>query len=107
MICLVHRSKLLLLIALLTVGCGTSRTPPGPPKEDAGSPGDRAQFLLPEEPAGAQGVIAVRQQARDGDVVIVVGRIGGSKKPFTEGRASFLIVDPELHCADEKCFDFS
>jgi hypothetical protein len=101
------RWNLLLLAGLLAAGCGTSTTPVAAPREDAGSAGDQAEFLLPEEPVGAEGVIAVRQQARDGDAVVVVGRIGGSKKPFTEGRASFLIVDPELQCANEKCFDFS
>src|SRR4051794_21107581 len=50
----------------------------------------------------ARGVIEVRKEAKDGDEVVVVGRVGGSTKPFVEGRASFLIVDPSLkpaqHC---------
>jgi hypothetical protein len=41
-------------------------------------------------------VIAVRKEAKDGDEVVVAGRVGGDEKPFTEGRAMFLIVDPSL-----------
>ena len=68
---------------------------PAPPPSDAG----RA-YRLDAEPAGAKGVQAVRQDAKDGDEVVVVGRIGGSAKPFT-GRAAFTIVDPVLkHCAE-------
>jgi hypothetical protein len=54
------------------------------------------RFVLEQEPADARGVIEVRAQAQDGDEVVVVGRVGGSTKPFTPGRATFLIVDPSL-----------
>jgi hypothetical protein len=65
---------------------------------------DGKKLLLPSEPAGAKGVIEVRKNARDGDEVVVVGRVGGAAKPFTEGRAGFLIVDPSLKpCEDGDC----
>jgi hypothetical protein len=51
------------------------------------------KYLLPSEPAGAKGVIDVRKDAKDGEEVVVVGRVGGSSTPFTPGRTSFLIVD--------------
>jgi len=54
------------------------------------------KLMLPTEPAGVKGVIAIRKEAKDGDEVIVAGQVGGSTKPFTEGRAGFLIVDPSL-----------
>src|SRR5262245_24309068 len=63
-------------------------------------------FRLASEPAGAKGVSEVRKAAgRDGDEVVVVGRIGGRAKPFVEGRAAFTIVDPALKpCGeDEGC----
>jgi hypothetical protein len=53
---------------------------------------EAAKYLLAGEPAGAKGVKGVKQASKDGDDVVVVGRIGGSKKPFT-GRAAFTIVD--------------
>jgi len=62
---------------------------------------DAKPYQLAEEPVQAQGVLAVRKDAKDGDEVVVVGRIGGSRKPFT-GRASFTIVDPSLKPCNEK-----
>ena len=43
----------------------------------------------PSEPAGAKGVIDVRKEAKDGDEVVVVGRIGGSDEAVHQGRAAF------------------
>lgn len=93
----------LLLAGALAGGCGRQGQE-GPP--DAGTAGaDGARYLLNEEPAGAKGVLEVRKQAKDGDEVVVVGRIGGDKKPWVEGRAAFWIVDPSLKScgADEGC----
>jgi len=57
--------------------------------------------LLAEEPPGAKEVLNVKQAAKDGDDVLMVGRIGGSKKPFLEGLAGFTIVDRALKsCSD-------
>ncbi len=60
----------------------------------------KEKFILAEEPSGAKSVIAVKKEAKDGDPVVVVGRIGGSKKPFT-GRAAFTLVDLSLEPNDE------
>ena len=78
--------------AVVIVGC--TKTDPAPknvpdPKASAEA---KAKYLLASEPDGAKGVIDVRSQAKDNDEVVVVGRIGGSKEPFT-GRAAFTIVD--------------
>jgi len=46
-------------------------------------------------------VKAVKERARTGDRVTIVGRIGGSVQPFVADRAVFTIVDPALpSCAD-------
>ncbi|MSQ96853.1 MAG: hypothetical protein EXR98_20185 [Gemmataceae bacterium] len=81
-----------MVAAAVIVGC--TKTEPGPKNlPDPKAAGDaRAKYLLASEPAGAKGVKEIKQQAKDGDEVVVVGRIGGSVKPFT-GRASFTIVD--------------
>jgi hypothetical protein len=84
----------LLLAAAWGAGCGKD-APPGSPPAD----GDR--YLLSEEPAGARGVKNVRERARDGDEVVVVGRIGGDARPWVEGRAAFWIVDPTLKSCKE------
>jgi hypothetical protein len=81
----------------LAAGCG----PNGPegggaPKDDPAALAEGKKYLLSAEPAGAKGVIAVRKRAKAGDEVAVVGQVGGAQRPFTEGRAQFLIVDPSL-----------
>ena len=66
-----------------------------------------SKFLLTAEPEGANDVIKVREDAKDGEEVVVVGRIGGSENPWVDGRAAFSIVDGSLKaCSDipgDKC----
>jgi hypothetical protein len=104
---LMRLSICLTLAALvgLGAGCGPSgnNTPSGGPRPDRSrtrtDPAALAEgkkYLLPSEPAGSKGVIEVRTGAKDGDEVAVVGQVGGSDRPFTEGRATFLLVDPSL-----------
>ena len=45
-------------------------------------------------------MLAVRQESKDGEDVVIVGRIGGSRKPFT-GRAAFTIVDDSIKPCNE------
>jgi hypothetical protein len=60
-------------------------------------------YLVESEPAGAVGVGAARESAKDDETVVVVGRIGGSTEPFIDGMPVFTIVDPKLvHCADDE-----
>ena len=62
---------------------------------------DGLKYLLNSEPDGGTDVIKVREEAKDQDDVVIVGRIGGSENPWIEGRAAFSIVDPSLKpCAD-------
>ena len=53
-------------------------------------------YVLASLPAGAQGVAEVRQSAKDGDKVVVTGRVGGDAEPFIDGAAAFTIIDPAL-----------
>ena len=62
---------------------------------------DGSKYLVDTEPDGAEDVIKVRENAQDGDEVVVVGRIGGSFTPWVEGLAAFSIVDGSLDaCSD-------
>jgi hypothetical protein len=90
----------------LFVGC-TRTTDPAPTKgnEDAkvnpkAAQEAKAKYLLVSEPAGAKSVIDFKKEAKDGDEVVVVGRIGGSVTPFT-GRAAFTIVDAKFKPCSE------
>jgi hypothetical protein len=89
----------LLGIPLLAAGCN---------RVQAEMAAARAQFLLAEEPADAQGVLDLRDAGTTGDVV-VVGRVGGVSQPWSKGQALFIISDPTAGddgghvCIDEGC----
>lgn len=85
------------LLIGLAAGCGPTPGPkagdgPGA-KGDPSAAADGKKYLLLSEPAGARGVLEARKQAKDGDDIVLVGHIAGSKKPFVEGRASFAVLD--------------
>ncbi len=92
-------------VALLClVGCQGQSEPatgkaggqPGkvPPPVDPSA--DGARYILNEAPADPLEVIDARAAAEDGEPVVLVGRIGGSKNPWIEGRAMFTLVDRSL-----------
>jgi hypothetical protein len=91
------------LAMLFTLGCSsesaqTTNTEPSQQSPDS-------KYRLSAEPAGAEAVKAARSAAKDGDEIVVVGRVGGDANPWVEGQAAFLIVDTSLKpCgADEGC----
>jgi len=93
------------LAAALTAGCGGGD---GPAKSNEGKRGptdEGAKYLLAKEPAGAKPVVEVRDGAKDGEEVVVIGHIGGDEKPWVEGRAAFWIVDPSVKACppEENC----
>jgi len=90
-----------LLSVVLVVGC--MKTTDAPPKKnvDAKAANDaKAKYLLAGEPADAKNVSEIKQKSKDGDEVVVVGIIGGSKQPFT-GRGAFTIVDLKVKSCSE------
>jgi hypothetical protein len=100
-----------LLAGTLLAGCTqTSRDN----SEPIGPDPSGQKYLLAQEPVGAKSVIEVRQNGKDGDEVVVVGRIGDKGDPWVEGRAAFVIADTsfepctvceEAYCeADDKEF---
>ncbi len=102
-------TKQFLLLPLVScllplAGCSeeaSTPTPSEPPSSSSASTVDGAKYLLTTEPEGAGDVIKVREDAADGEEVVIVGRIGGSSNPWIEGRAAFSIVDGSLKaCSD-------
>lgn len=100
------------LMLMLLAGCGPNDPTierPGDRQDGSADKADPAAlaagkgYVLPTEPAASKGVIDVRKLAKDGDEVVVVGRVGGSSKPFTEGRAAFLLVDASFTPGDCEC----
>jgi hypothetical protein len=62
---------------------------------------DRNAYLLTEPPEDAADVVAVRNDAKDQQDVVVVGRIGGRTNPWIKGAAAFSIVDRSLTPCNE------
>ena len=87
---------------LTLAGCSGDVSPPADTRSNATLSADEAaQYLLAEAPGEAVEVMAARESAGDGDEVIVVGRIGGSKSPWIDGRAAFPIVDRSVKACNE------
>ncbi len=78
------------------VGCGKSSESTATATSMAAPSIDSSLFLLPEEPAGAVGVIVARESAEDGKPLVLVGRIGGAANPWIEGRAAFTLLDASM-----------
>jgi hypothetical protein len=89
--------SLLVVASLLVTWAGCGQETSGP----ATGAIDGSKYLLASEPDGAEGVIDVRKNAKDGGEVVLVGRIGGQDDPWVEGRAAFSVVDPSI----KSCID--
>ena len=90
---------LMLGVFVILVGCSDDRPASTQPvkSDPAGQ-----KFMLSDEPPAVQGVMELRKNAKNGDEVAVVGRIGGSTEPFLDGRAGFTIVDVSFKPCNER-----
>ncbi len=85
-----------LVFSMVIVGCAQESEQPLPTANV-----DGAKFTLSNEPEDAKDVIQAREDAEEGDDVVLVGRIGGSANPWIKDRAAFTIVDNSLKaCSD-------
>jgi hypothetical protein len=93
-----HRfPTLILTLATALFACGCSGSPaPEPTSSPDAAANASSPYRLTAAPPGAVGVAAARQSSGDGDDIVVTGRVGGQSKPFVDGMAAFLIVDPSL-----------
>lgn len=88
---------ILAISACITIGCGGSHVAESPAAASGGQePLDTAQYVLNEEPVGAVGVMAAREESQNMDEIVVVGRIGGRKDPWIDGRAAFMVIDAAM-----------
>ena len=86
----------LALVCIAVAGCNFSSSNPSNASNLDGS-----KYLLGSEPEGGQDVIEVRKTAQNDDEVVIVGKIGGSVKPWADGQAAFWIVDRSIKsCRD-------
>ncbi|MHC4710357.1 MAG: hypothetical protein ACYTA3_08015 [Planctomycetota bacterium] len=88
-----------LLMTTVLVGCGGSSTPDD--HASARTSPVATSWLLADMPAGAVPVLQAKQTAREGDQVVVRGRIGGRSDPLSHDVAVFVMMDPVLpSCRD-------
>jgi hypothetical protein len=59
-------------------------------------------LLLNKAPQRAAEVAATRKDAKDGQDVVVVGRVGGRVSPWVKNAAAFSIVDRSLKACSER-----
>lgn len=93
------------VVALLGApGCGRTEGPEHTSAIPAAG-ASAESYRLKEAPAGAVGVVEAKESSRNNDEIVITGRVGGESKPFVDGMAAFLIVDPSLSpCPpDEGC----
>lgn len=98
------------LISLsVMLGC-ESRTPtaekkPSNAAEATATATMPAGLMLEKAPDGPLEVAAAKQSAKEGDEIVIRGRIGGGKHPFVNNRAMFQLVDSSVPTCDEKGSD--
>ena len=80
-------------LIVVVLGCGQGAAPKATPV---------TVETLASEPAGAVDVIAARKTVKDGDAVVVVGRVGGDKEPILKDRAAFTLADRSLKPCNER-----
>src|SRR5688500_4925441 len=89
---------------LVVVGCRREEeidaTPATTSPSAAGVAPLPAGLLVTEAPANAQDVTAVRKDAKDGDAVVIRGKIGGREEPIAKNRAIMTILDPSVTTCD-------
>lgn len=87
------------LLSLSFTGCGDGDVATNDSEQEQ----TESTFLITEEPSGAIPVGEARQSAENDAEVVLVGRIGGSVKPFIDDLAAFTIVDSKVpHCHDDE-----
>ena len=88
------KHKTLLLAALLVVSCGKTETTTVKPPA-AASP--ELTAVINAKPEGEPSPIHMaRQTVQPGDKITVSGQVMGGKHPFVEGRAAFILGDPDV-----------
>ena len=82
------------LTAAIIAGC-ESKAP-----EQAAAPAAATTIpsstFVAERPAEASTLLDVKKNAKIGDTVVFLARIGGRVKPFLQNQAIFLVADPSL-----------
>ena len=86
---------LILATAVLLASCGKKEASVTAPT--VGAPSAALSAVLAAAPAGEpKSIHLIRTTAKPGDEITISGKIMGNEKPFVEGRAAFILGDPEV-----------
>ncbi len=89
---------LALATAALLASCGKKETSATAPS--ASAPSAALAAVLAASPTGEpKSIHLIRTTAKPGDEITVSGKIMGNEKPFVDGRAAFILGDPEVLAA--------
>ncbi len=98
---------LFLATAVLLASCGKKEATVTAPTVSA--PSAALSAVLAAAPKGeTKSIHLIRTTAKPGDEITISGKIMGNEKPFVEGRAAFILGDPEVLTPcnanpDDKC----
>lgn len=92
-------SAVCVVAALSLGGCDKSEsTASKAPAPSAVAPA----WVLVSLPDGAVGIHAAKQTVKEGDQVVLRGRIGGRVDPISKDAAVFVVMDPAIPACDAK-----
>ena len=88
---------------LVVVGCRREEeieVAPATTSPSAAAASLPAGLVVTEAPANAQDLTAVKKDAKDGDAVVIRGKIGGREEPIAKNRAIMTVLDPSIPTCD-------
>jgi hypothetical protein len=96
-----------IVLTIAVVGCEQKNNATAAPKPDSAvTEGIPASVIATTQPtAAARDVAAARKSAKDGEAVVVRGRVGGQKDPLADNRAIMTIADLSLPTCDKTPMD--
>jgi hypothetical protein len=90
------KTKLILAAACLLASCQEKPASTAAPKAPSAPSAELSKVLATAPTGETKAIHLVRTTVKPGDEITLTGRIMGSKKPFVEGRAAFMVGDPEV-----------
>jgi len=89
-----------LAAVVIVIGCERETAPQAASAQPAAE-SLPANLFATTQPAGAVDVVTARQSAKDGEPIVVKGRVGGQKEPVGANRAIVTLADVSLRTCDK------
>ena len=89
-----------IVLSAALLGCDGKTTEQNAPSTESTTTqaptGIPAETYLTERPADVLDLVEIKKNAKAGDAVVFLARVGGRVKPFAEKQAIFVAADPSL-----------